>query len=598
MHPTSLHPAPSPGLVATATVVTGPGLGAARHGAPTIGQMDPIAELADRYWTFRHRTDALTALRRGDPTHLEEMEDLTVEGVEQRRAQLEGYAAQADALPPDTPHASDLRDLIVFSARAEAALRGLGDDVAWVNHEVGLHVLLLTFLPRFPLVTPDDGRRFVTKLRRTAHMIDGLTDRVVRRARQGVTPIRLAVTRTITDLEHQLATPLHRDPLVTRPAPERSSEREADRFREASAEVVGRRVRPAIARLRDALATRVLPVARPDDRPGLLHLPEGADAYRRMVWAHTSTDLDPDQIHQIGLEQVERLEQEYREVAGPLLGTTAVGEIYARLRDDPELHYRDGATLVADATAALRRAVEAAPSWFRRIPRSPCDAVETPRGALAFYRYDQVHRRGMFFFNTADPTSWGTFQLEAVTFHEGVPGHHFQIARAEEDHRLHPLQRRLYIAAFNEGWALYTERLADEMGLYSSELQRVGMLAADSMRACRLVVDTGMHALGWSRDRAITYMIAHTPLSRRTVEGEIDRYVANPGQALGYMIGRLEIERMRAETARRLGDRFDPAAFHETVLGAGTIPLPTLERRLGELGGAGPPLSGPGPDGS
>lgn len=546
--------------------------------------MRDLLDLADRYWTFRHHTDALRALWRGDPTYLEEMEDLTIEGVENRRAQLRGYAEQAEAFDTATLTGPerDLQELIVFTARAEAATRGLGDDVGWINHEVGLHVLLATFLPRFPLATDEEGRRFVAKIRRTAEMVDGVRDRAVRRAREGVTPIRVAAEETVAALDRYLAIPLHRDPFVTRPAPERSSDREAARFRDRVASAVQHHLRPAMARYRDALASQVLPAARPDDRPGLVHLPGGAEAYEQMVWAHTSTDLSPEAVHRIGLDQVARLEDEYREVAGPLLGTSSVDEIYARLRDDPELHYRDGASLVADATAALERAVEAAPAWFRRVPTSPCDAVETPQGALAFYRYDQVHRRGTFFFNTSQPASWGTFQLEAVTFHEGVPGHHFQVALAEEDDTLHPLHRRLYVAAFNEGWALYTERLADEMGLYSSELARVGMLAADSMRACRLVVDTGMHALGWSRREAIEFMLAHSPLSQRTVEGEIDRYSAHPGQALGYMIGRLEIERIRAETEQALGAAFDLPAFHETVLGAGTVPLDTLRRRVRE----------------
>lgn len=546
--------------------------------------MDELHRIADQYWTFRHHTDALQALWRADPTFLEEMEDLTVEGVENRRAQLEGYAERAEKIDPTTLDHSgrDLQDLIVFSARAEGALRGMGDDVEWINHEVGLHVLLLTFLPRFPLATADDGERFVAKIRNTATMIEGLTSRVIRRTHEGVTPIRLAVERTVAALDRYLATPLGRDPFATRAAPAETDDVGAARFHTELAAVVDTDLRPAVARLRDALVGIVLPAARPDDRPGLVHLPGGEEAYRAMVWAHTSTDLTPEEIHQIGLDQVDRLEAEYLELAGPLLDTSSIDEIYARLRGDPHLHYSDGAALVADATAALARAVAAAPDWFGRVPTSPCDAEETPQGSLAFYRYDQVHRRGTFFFNTSSPTAWGRYQLEGVTFHEGVPGHHLQVALAEEDESLHPLHRRMYVAAFNEGWALYSERLADEMGLYSSDLQRVGMLSADSMRACRLVVDTGMHARGWSRDRAIEYMLAHSPLSRRTVEGEIDRYYATPGQALGYMIGRLELDRIRADAEQALGGDFDLARFHDVVLGAGTVPLSTLARRTEE----------------
>jgi uncharacterized protein (DUF885 family) len=177
---------------------------------------------------------------------------------------------------------------------------------------------------------------------------------------------------------------------------------------------------------------------------------------------------------------------------------------------------------------------------------------------------------------------WGTFQLEAVTYHEGVPGHHLQLAIAQENPELHRLLADYYIAAYNEGWGLYTERLADEMGLYSSELDRVGMLSADSMRACRLVVDTGLHALGWSREQAIEYMVDHSPMTRLQVEGEVDRYIGNPGQALGYMIGRLEIEKIRAEAEATLADRFEIRAFHDVVLSTGSVPITTLKRVVKE----------------
>jgi uncharacterized protein (DUF885 family) len=291
-----------------------------------------------------------------------------------------------------------------------------------------------------------------------------------------------------------------------------------------------------------------------------------------------------EEVHQIGRQQVERLEAEYLEIAGPLLGTIEIDEIYRRLRDDEELHYRDADSLVADATEALASATAAASDWFGILPQAACVANSIEQGALAFYSRParDGSKPGRFFFNTADPTMWGTFQLEAVTYHEGVPGHHLQLAIALENPDMHHLLADYYIAAYNEGWGLYTERLADEMGLYSSELDRVGMLSADSMRACRLVVDTGLHALGWSRDQAIEYMVDHSPMSRLQVEGEIDRYIGNPGQALGYMMGRLEIERIRSEAEATLGGLFDIKAFHDVMLSTGSVPITTLKRVVTE----------------
>jgi uncharacterized protein (DUF885 family) len=271
-------------------------------------------------------------------------------------------------------------------------------------------------------------------------------------------------------------------------------------------------------------------------------------------------------------------------IAGPLLATTELDEIYRGLRDDEELHYRDADNLVKDATAALAKATAAVPDWFGVLPQAPCIANSIEQGALAFYSRParDGSKPGRFFFNTADPTMWGTFQLEAVTYHEGVPGHHLQLAIAQENSQLHRLLADYYIAAYNEGWGLYTERLADEMGLYSSELDRVGMLSADSMRACRLVIDTGLHALGWSREQAIQYMVDHSPMTRLQVEGEIDRYIGNPAQALGYMMGRLEIERIRSEAEATLADRFEIKAFHDVMLSTGSVPISTLERVVRE----------------
>ena len=340
-------------------------------------------------------------------------------------------------------------------------------------------------------------------------------------------------------------------------------------------ELVATAVRPALAAYGAVLA-EVAPSGRSDEEAGLLHVEGGAELYQRLVWSHTTTDLTPQEIHQIGLDQIATLAEEYVAIAGPIVGSDDVSEILRRLRDDEDMKYRSGADIVRDATVALERAAEAAPAWFNALPESECTANEIPRGPLAYYSTPDPAsgKPGRFFFNTSNPSAWSTYQLEAVTFHESIPGHHLQLAIHAETESLHPAQRRLGITAYLEGWGLYTERLADEMGLYSSELARVGMLAADSMRACRLVVDTGMHALGWSRQEAIDYMVANSPLSVELIEGEIDRYIGMPGQALSYMIGRLEIDAIRAEAEE--SEDFDIKTFHDQVLGHGMVTLPTL----------------------
>ncbi len=187
-------------------------------------------------------------------------------------------------------------------------------------------------------------------------------------------------------------------------------------------------------------------------------------------------------------------------------------------------------------------------------------------------------RGGTFFVNIDDPGAWGTFELEAMAFHEGIPGHHLQLAIASELDDVPEFRKHLHNSAYAEGWGLYTERLSDEMGLYTAAVDRMGMFSADSMRACRLVVDTGLHALGWSREQAVDYMLANSPLQAGVVRPEVDRYVVSPGQATSYMVGRLEIQRMRREAEERQGSRFEIKRFHSAVLDSGSLPLGVLDQ--------------------
>jgi uncharacterized protein (DUF885 family) len=327
------------------------------------------------------------------------------------------------------------------------------------------------------------------------------------------------------------------------------------------------------------------PVARPDDQAGLFGLTDGELVYSRLLDRFTTLSMQASEIHQIGLQQIDTLAEEYVEIAGPVLGSTSLEEMFAVLRDDPELHHTTGQGVIAASEAAFEKAKAEMGDWFGRLPKSDCFVQEVKSGPVAFYfpPADDGSREGTFFMNTEDPTSWGTFEIEATSFHEGIPGHHLQIAIAQElGESIPAFQRHAFISAYGEGWGLYTERLADEMGLYGSELDRIGMLMADSMRACRLVVDTGMHSLGWSRQAGIDYMAGNSPMAMNAIVEEIDRYLSMPGQAVSYMIGRIEIQRMRAEAEAAMGGRFDIKGFHDAVLGSGLVTLSTLDRIVKE----------------
>ena len=546
--------------------------------------MTAVIELADAFVAHRQATEHDWALWDGLMTYLERWDDLTEEGLRERSEQLDNFARQARELTATTPTEQLLLETIVSSAEAKRDELVWRDEVNWVNHATGIVPSIFTFLPRFPLVSAEDGERYLAKLANLAVFLDQWCARLQRAAAAHRAPIDHLVRRVIEALEGHLAAPLSAGPLGRQAAPRTLDAATSDTWRTAVNRALDAVVAPAFQRLLVTLRDTVLPAARPDDQPGLAHLPGGAEHYERLVRAHTTLDMTAAEVHDIGLRQIALLEDEYRAVAGPLLGTDDINEIYRRLRDDDTLRYRDAASIVADATVALEKAAAAMGDWFGRLPTAPCVAESIEQGPLAFYSAPARNgsKPGTFFFNTADPSMWATYQLEAVTYHESIPGHHLQFSIAQEIPDLHPLLGVYFITSYGEGWGLYTERLADEMGLYSSPFDRIGMLSADSMRACRLVVDTGLHSLGWSRDTAIAYMHDHSPMSLGQVVNEIDRYIGNPGQAISYMIGRLEINRIRADAERAWGDAFDIRSFHDVVLGSGSITLPSLRRLVEE----------------
>jgi uncharacterized protein (DUF885 family) len=326
-----------------------------------------------------------------------------------------------------------------------------------------------------------------------------------------------------------------------------------------------------------------LPVGRPDDKPGLCWLPDGDEAYRMLIRAYTSGAHTPEDLHATGVAITERLREEYAEVGSRLWGTNDVADIHSRLRSDEDLRYADSEEIIERAKDTVRRAELAAPEWFGVVPSVAC-AVEPVPAALAdgsapaYYFTGALDgsRVGTYFVNATKPHERFRHLAEAIAFHEAVPGHHFQLTIAQERVDGHMVFSVFGDVATAEGWGLYAERLADEMGLYSSDLTRLGMLSAESWRAARLVVDTGLHAMGWSRQEAIDWMTSHVPMSQLEIESEVDRYVVRPAQALCYLVGRLELDARRRESAARLSERFSVRDFHDLVLRTGPVALPAL----------------------
>ncbi len=519
-----------------------------------------------------------------------------------------------DALVPDPSRAGtarDARQIGQISEQLSGIDAGLLDQAGRVNHAVLGHLawaassdlehglweanvsaggyvspqaMVFMSVPTALLDSAEAVQAYLRRLRGLGGYFDAVTRRYTEAKGDGRIPTQVGTRQAIEQIEGHVGRDVTDDVMVTVPLPDVADDAAV---RREAAGIVEDEIRPALRRLLACLRDELLPVARPDDQVGIRFVPGGTEGYRAAVRKHTTTGLTPEEIHQVGLDCLAALRDEWAELGGRVLGVTDVPAILERLREDTSLRFTDSAEIVRTVTAALQRAEEARNGWFPRFDIPDCiieeiDPVEAGNAPLAYYRPPAAGglRPGAHCVLTTEPRQRYVYEYEALSFHESTPGHHLQVASAQTLPGLPAFRRFLdaEVCGYVEGWGLYCERLADEMGLYTSDLQRLGMLSFDSLRACRLVVDTGMHHYGWSRSRAMDFMWRNTATTQANVRNEIDRYIGWPGQALAYMVGRREIQRLRAKAERQLGTEFDIRAFHGVVLGNGAVPLGVLDQ--------------------
>jgi uncharacterized protein (DUF885 family) len=360
---------------------------------------------------------------------------------------------------------------------------------------------------------------------------------------------------------------------------------ERERLRATGRAAIADAVLPAYRSLLDFFTREYLPGAR--TTTAAADLPEGRAYYEWLVRRYTTLDTTADEVHAIGLREVERIHGEMQDVIRQVGFQGSFDAFLEHLRTDPRFYARTPDDLLKQAAWIAKRMDGKLPSLFRRLPRQPYGVEPVPSDLAPKYtggRYvgaplDGV-RAGTYWVNTYALESRPLYTLEALTLHEAVPGHHLQIALAKELEGLPAFRRHGYVDAFGEGWGLYSERLGLEVGFYTDPYANFGRLTYEMWRACRLVVDTGLHAKGWSRSQAIELMAANTALSRHEITTEVDRYISWPGQALAYKMGELKIRELRARAEKALGESFDVRAFHDAVLENGAVPLAVLEERI------------------
>ena len=550
------------------------------------GAAAELTRLGEAYFAAQHSYDPYNATLLG----VDEFDGLSFdpsrEASERAAEDLAAIGRQVSEI--DTAGLSDAErvDQRVLTALVEGA-RADAEHSLWAANAsaksyVSRQGLIFQAVPAMTVGSPEAAERYLSRLSKIGATLDALGRRYLAEAADGGTPTAVGVDHSIRQLTGYLALPVADDALL-KPA------LDADpAVKQAAAAHITETIRPAMQRLAELLRHDLAPLARPDGRVGIREIPGGEAGYLASVARHTTTSLSPGEIHAIGLAELDELAGLWSTIGQQALGESDFATITARMREDRALRFRTSEEIVAAAQDALDRAEAARDTWFERYDITDCvieeiNPIDADNSALAYYRPPSADgsRPGAHCLLTTDPGERYRYEYEALAFHESVPGHHLQLATAQTlDIPRYRRHLDVELCAFNEGWGLYSERLADEIGLYSSPVARLGMLSFAALRACRLVVDTGMHHLGWSRQQAIDFMTSHTATTPANVRNEIDRYIAWPGQALAYVTGKREIVRLRERARDALGPQFDLRRFHHAVLRNGAIPLTLLDDEI------------------
>ena len=395
--------------------------------------------------------------------------------------------------------------------------------------------------------------------------------------------------RTIDQLENYLGSSLEEDPLLLVNFSPEITESFISDWKEKAKKIIDSNIRPTVLAYLEQLKSDHIPKGRSDEHSGIMWIDGGEETYLRALRKYTGhKNITVKEVHEVGLSEIERLKKEFFEIGENVFpGVSTPEEVLGKMQTEPSMRYESKEQMLQLAVDTIERAYKPLDQWFTVFPKSPCKVLPVPaeseQHAPPAYYYPPLpdgSRDGTYFLNTYKAETKSIFEAESVAFHEAIPGHHLDRTIAVELQDVPEFQKYVASTAFVEGWGLYSEQLANEMGLYSNDVQQLGRLGNDAWRACRLVLDTGMHGMGWSRDKAIEFFRANSPIEEINAEIETDRYIAWPGQACSYKMGQLKIEELRRKAENELGNNFDIRLFHDEVLCDGGITLPILENKI------------------
>ena len=553
--------------------------------APQAQRLHQIFDLAFRNENVEHPE---TATFRGVPGQNDRWTDLSPDAIARRKEDTKALLRAVRSVDRSKLASADQLNYDLF-------LRNVEDDVDEARFPREFLALSQLSGPQYlsnvfevmPAKTARDYRDILARLRGIPSRIAQTQALLERGLAAGVTPPKVVLRDVPAQLEAQTPADPLQSPLLKlfRRPPETIAPAEREELQAAAVQLYRERVVPAYTKLREYVVATYLPKAR--ESVGFAALPDGAAWYAQRVRRETTTKLTPPQIHALGLSEVKRIRGEMDRVIAQSGFQGTFADFSKFLRTDPRFFYTDAQSLLSGYRDIAKRIDPELVKVFGKLPRLTYGVIEIPAFSAksqttAYYRQGspEAMRPGSYFVNTYALETRPKWEMEALTLHESVPGHHLQIALEQELENVPRFRHYTHYVAFTEGWGLYAESLGAELGLYQDPYSRYGQLTYEMWRAIRLVVDTGMHALGWSREQAIDYFKENSAKTEHDITVEIDRYLVMAGQALAYKIGELKIKELRAAAARDLGPRFDERAFHDVVLGNGAVPLDLLESQV------------------
>jgi uncharacterized protein (DUF885 family) len=547
-----------------------------------------FAALMAEEWEHRLRSSPEFASILGDRRYNDRWTDMSLEAIAARLEEGRAFLARFEAI--DTTgfpeHEALDQQLMVRSLREGLDDARFEDWLMPVNQFSGVHLLLPQAAAIFPFVTVKDYEDYITRL----EAVPALMAQAIALMRAGLEkelmPPRFVLEQAVTQAAGLARGPADESPFVQplQRFPEGFSEADQERLRARMIAAVRDQVLPAYVELTAFLRDEYAPRGRAE--PGVWALPDGEARYAAAVARMTTTSLSPDEIHELGLREVARIEAEMAEI-GRTLGFKDLAAFRKHLRKNKKLYPKSRQEILDRYQRHTDAMYAKLPELFGRLPRQemiiePIEAFREKEAAGAEYMQGarDGSRPGVVRVNTYEPTKRSWIDMESTAYHEGVPGHHMQIAIQQELEEMSPQRQQGYYGAFQEGWALYSEQLGKEVGFFEDPYSDYGRLQDEILRAIRLVVDTGFHHRRWSRQQVVDFFRAHSTIDEVTIQSETDRYMVWPGQALSYKVGQLTILRLREQAAAALGDAFDLRAFHDEILGAGALPLDVLETRI------------------